>query len=228
MAASGTLTTNMIALLYVTYDKNPFKWLQNMIKLGFMFFVICVFCGRIAGVAKFISDFFSNINQFAGHVGWYEKWLQFVNFIGFCLVKPETAITMKFNASYTLEHPVYALAQPQAVSVFGIIIGIIVMAGFFMNRKSKFAQLCFAWFLFAFFLLFIFGWDAPRNEMFLVAHYFGWAIFSLAFLFFQKLLEKFNAARNIVYTIALAGLLAVNIPGIYDLINFSVTYYPGW
>jgi hypothetical protein len=78
----------------------------------------------------------------------------------------------------------------------------------------------------SFLVLCLVGWGTAENGLILYSLYFGWAYFCLAFLAVEKLFTAWPFGRNAVLSLAIAALAYVNIPGIVDLIQFGIQYYP--
>lgn len=91
------------------------------------------------------------------------------------------ALVYRIDSRDGIEYIIYALAPPVSVNRFGIILIFLAIVGLLINRKLKFAQMSFLWAMFTFFILFVIGWYAPQNAMFLGSLYFGWAFFVLVF-----------------------------------------------
>jgi hypothetical protein len=56
--------------------------------------------------------------------------------------------------------------------------------------------------------------------------YFGWAYFCLVFLAIERVLQKLPVIKYTVYTAAIITLAVINLPGIDELIQFGIEYYP--
>ena len=70
------------------------------------------------------------------------------------------------------------------------------------------------------------GWGAKENGMILYTLYFGWAFVSLIVMLIDKLPEKLNVLKYVLYAASIIALMYFNIPGIIEIIRFGVTYYP--
>lgn len=110
-------------------------------------------------------------------------------------------------------------------SILGISIIVLAILGFILNRKDKFIQICFAWALFSFVLLYIIGWGMPENGLMLYTFYFSWAFICLIFKFIEKLFIKFPKIKNCIYSLLILGITPINLYGILQLILFGIKYY---
>ena len=111
------------------------------------------------------------------------------------------------------------------INVLGIMIGILAILGFALNRRDKFSQISFAWCMFSFILLVALGWGADENGMILYTFYFGWAFLCLIFKLIEKLLGKYHKLKYTIYTLGIASLLTINLYGIYQVILFGIQYF---
>lgn len=225
LAAAGTLTTSIVAFPFITYDKNIKTWFLNLIKLCGCFLAICTLCGVLALLINPVQSILGQLKGFAGGVSIDQKAFQFINFIGSCFVKPETELIFRTDGK-GIEFITYALAMPNAINWVGVLMITLSIAGFIVNRKQRFAQMSFLWASFAFFVLFVLGWAAKGNEMFLTSYYFSWAFIALVFLLFEKLPNKLKILKYSIFISAFVVMSIINIRGIIDLIKFGIQYYP--
>ena len=188
------------------------------------FLAIIALFGQLTAVLT-ITERLNYLKQWGG-VGltFYEKLLVFINFIQGCFIRPLTGITIQESWQGTF--PSYILSQPSSLNLVGLAFLCWTTVGFFLSAKDKFAQICFAWIVASFLILCVGGWGTSGNEMGLYIYYFGWAYFCLAFLAIEKLLQKVPRVKYAVYIALIAFLTSINIPGIYDLIQFGIEYYP--
>jgi len=227
LAAAGTLTTSLVLLPFVAFDRKIKTWFFNLLKLVGAFAAICILYGKLPILYRPIQAVLWQLNSFAGGVSTEEKALQFINFVASIFVKPETTLIYKECRTDAMDYvSAYALAVPVFVNWIGVVLIALIIGGFIINRKFRFAQMSFLWVVFAFFILFVMGWQARENEMFLSSFYFGWAFFVLVFMFFEKLLEKQKIIKYAVYSVMLVVMAIININGIIELVRFGIEHYP--
>ena len=101
-----------------------------------------------------------------------------------------------------------------------------VIIGFLLNHKNFFAKICAFWVGCSILLLGIIGWGSAENGMVLYALYFSWAYVSLLFMLVEKLFAKFKTVRYIIYSASIVALIIINLPGMYEIIEFGIKYYP--
>jgi hypothetical protein len=224
-AAAGSLLCTGILVLFFARLKNIKDDIYNMVRALFVFLAFLLFYD--AGFFKGIGTNNSYYSQFTGLTfSLYDKVLQFINFIASCFFNPETIIDyprLNFGGSQWLA---YILADAKSVNLLGLALLAFCFMGFLLNYKNKFAQICAFWILFSFFVLCIVGWGTAENGLILYSLYFGWAYFCLAFLAIEKSLKKLPAVRYTVYVALVVIFAWINLPGIYDLIQFGFKYYP--
>ena len=219
-ASTGSLLTNTAAFLF-TFTKNRQQFIRKGIDCACAFLIFFILFGRLNVCTGALHLFaFTGIkSSFDGKI------LQFVNFISSCFVKPETIISKPFFKSVS-DWTNYQLAPVESLNLLGLLLLAFCFLGFVLNYKDRFAQICAFWIAFSFFVLCLVGWGTAENGLILYSLYFGWAYFCLAFLAIEKLLQKLPTIKYAVYSACIAVLAYINIPGIYDVIQFGIKYYP--
>ena len=219
---SGVLLTNAIIVPFITFEKKLMAWARSVIKVVAGFVVLCIFCGKLS----VLFGAFSNIKNLLlnyGSVGAAEnsnKLYQFTHFIKNCFVAPKTE-TVFVDQIHGVQ-----LAVPTGISLVGVALLCVSIAGAIINRKLLFARICGLWVLFSIVLLYVMGWGSPENGMILYSFYIGWAFFVLAFLLFENMLEKLSVLKYVVYPVGFVAMAVLNIGGIVELIKFGIQYYP--
>lgn len=110
-------------------------------------------------------------------------------------------------------------------NLIGIIIGVLAILGFALNRKDKFTQMAFVWCVFSFILLLVLGWGIDENGLLLYTFYFAWAFICLIVKGIEKLLKKYTKLKYIVYSLIIFSMLLINSYGIYKTILFGLKYF---
>jgi hypothetical membrane protein len=154
-------------------------------------------------------------------IGFGDKLLQFVNFVGACAVSPLAGID---TASY--QHASYQLCPVGSINPTGVILLALAVAGFALNRKSRLARVSFGWVMFSFVLLGLVGWGTAENGLVLYTLYFSWAYLVLAFLALDALLKKWRTVQSVVLGGIAAAILVFNAVNILQIILFGIRYYP--
>ncbi|MCK5129448.1 MAG: hypothetical protein KAQ68_06335 [Clostridiales bacterium] len=219
VAATGSLITSGI-LLPLMWNKKDIK--QNIIKTYkfLLKFVVAIFIfGRIdvfVTIVKKLKFFmiFSGVK-----VSFYEKILQYTNFIASCFIKPRSII---------VDEPFFAyrLFQIESVNILGFLFLAFAILGFVLNRKDKYAKICISWVAFSFVMLCFIGWGTAENGLILYTLYFGWAFVSLLFMAIKSLLSKYKCANYIVLGILIIVFSIINFSGILQILKFGIAYYP--
>jgi len=234
VAATGSLLTSGFFFLLLSSAKNWKKYLLNIVSGGLKFLAVVVLFGQFSvflAIQRIITlAVFSEANR-----TFDERFLMFVNFIQGCFIQPQTEIRMleylssKSYGGFPSPDGIFAhytLAMPVSLNFVGLFFLLWATAGFILNAKNMFAQVCFAWIIASFLILCVGGWGTTWNEMGLFVYYFGWAYFCLAFLAIEKTLQKLPKIKYVVYSALIVVLAFINIPGFYDLIQFGFKYYP--
>lgn len=220
VASTGSMLTSGVFFYLLSESKKIKEWIKDIFKVAIKFLMISVVAGQFIIFVQLIPSL-NALSRFSGtEILFYEKVLQFFNFVSSCFFAPKTIIdTMNFN------HISWQLAPVETINIFGIVLLVLVLLGFMLNRKDKFAQICMMWVIFSFVILCLIGWGTQENGLILYTLYFSWAYVSLVILFLRKILKN-DKFRNFTYLIFITMMVTINIPAIYDLIKFGLEYYP--
>ena len=113
-------------------------------------------------------------------------------------------------------------------SIAALVIAVLAIFGFLLNRKQLLAKISVLWCAFAFVVVCLFGWGTRENGMFLYTKYFGWAFLALIVMLVQKIsawlrVERYTAP---IYLAAAVGFVLYNLPRLQALLDFALKYYP--
>ena len=81
------------------------------------------------------------------------------------------------------------------------------------------------WVLYSFVILCLVGFGTQENGLILYSLYFSWSFIVLLYLLFMKIVRK-PLVRFSVCVVVFALLLYVNVPRLYDIIDFGIMFYP--
>ena len=105
-----------------------------------------------------------------------------------------------------------------------------IINSFIINRKNRYAVICFCWLVICFLLLFVIGYGAKENAMFLYSFYFAWAVLSLIVLLFKKLFEldkKENSkVKDLLLWFFALSFFIINLITFIDVLGFAISVYP--
>jgi hypothetical protein len=230
VAATGSLVTNAVAFL-LTFTKDWRRFLRNGVDCILTFLFFFIICGKLGTLNKAF-----NLSDFTGvTLTFYDKFLQYANFVSSCWIFPEIVIHHKEmtrdcffpqESAWLFSVYCYHLAPVQSLNLPGLALLGLSLLGFLLNYKDKFARICAFWVAYSFFILCIVGWGTAENGLTLYTLYFGWAYFCLVFLAIEKLLQKLPIVKYSVYVVWITALAYINLPGIYDVIQFGIKHYP--
>ena len=184
--------------------------------------LLCTFAGF--GVLWNIPGTLLNVGRFTGAtVTMQSRLLQFLSFVGQIFFAPEAGGAVAADGYWK-----WRLAETGGVSVAGIVILALALAGFVLNRRQAFAKLSMLWVGVSGLLLCVLGWGTAENGLTLYTLYFGWAYAALLIYLAEALLRRVKFARFswAVYTLGAAAMLLYNLPRLRELIVFAKTYYP--
>ncbi len=223
-AAGGTILTSLALVpydIYLNYNKKFLPLLRELVKQGITFIAIILAFGKID-----VLIMFSEISDFSGqNLSFSDKIFQYIVFIKNYFVSPESAAIPNIHTPECLS---WQLAPAEHLNIAGLIILIFCAVSFLINRKKTISKISAFWICFSFFITVIIGWGTAENGLILYSIYFGWAFFVLLFQLAERICEKFKC--KFILPVLSVGtsvyLLAVNIPGIMDMINFLAENYP--
>jgi hypothetical protein len=227
-AAAGALLSSGALVLFFARLKSVKEDLCNITRALFTLFALILFydSGFFKGIGT-SNDIYARYTGFTFTM--YDKILQFVNFIFTCFVKPETIIDfprLGVGSNLGIQWESYMLADIHSLNWIGLALFALCVIGFCLSFRDRFAQICAFWIAFSFVLLCLIGWGTAENSLILYSLYFSWAYFCLVFFFFDKLLQKWPRIKYTVFSAFVLIMAWINIPAMYDLVQFGIKYYP--
>ncbi len=225
-ATGGTLLTGMILLPFMSREcpfKNFKTWFLDMLKYGIEFVVLLLAFCRF----DIIFNLFSRIgylSKFTGtSVTFADKIYQYTRFVCNCFFAPDAGIFENAKGDIS-----WQLHTASGIHFGGVAILLLVIISLIWNRDKISSLLAAGWAGFSLVLLLGLGWGTSENGLILYALYFGWAFLVLLFQLFEKIEStlKTRLLIPIVSAIAAIAMLAVNVPGILEMIHFATTYFP--
>lgn len=230
VGASGSLLTSSIFLpLTSNYSIKNWKMsFRDMLKYIIAVFIsICLFnrCDLFLSLTRQVNLFleFTGKNIYTGKsVSFLNKLEQYSAFVSNCFIHPNASI------SYVLKYPTWQLSEVHSFNIAGIIIFVVAIAGFILNRKNKLCQISLFWVAFSFLLLALVGWGSAENGMILYSLYFSWAFVVLVYSFILSVSKKINLKIfvPIFSFIVIAVMVVLNFSAICDLLEFAIKCYP--
>ena len=121
-------------------------------------------------------------------------------------------------------HPSYQLTDVKNVAIIGVIVLLIVILGYILNRKNKFANFCMLWVIFSSIILLFIGWGTAENGLILYSLYFAFAYLSLFYLFFRRVIKNDRIFEIFMIFLCLV-IFACNIKELINIFSFAIKYY---
>lgn len=221
LAALSSLLTSGIYILSLEYGQKIKKKIQAALLTFTVFFTIVILLNRQYVFITGLTYFQNLVTSFGGeHISLLERIQQFSAMLWSLFIRPETQWT-SFSG-----HPAYFLAPVTGFYWGGLIVFLMAVLGFILNRNNRFARLSFLFVVLSIGLHIFIGWGAIENGMTLYTYYYLWAYFSLIFLGLEKILLPLKKWRFILYGLVLITLAILNFTALMDIVRFGITHYP--
>ena len=221
VGASGCLMTSGLWFPLITWDRDFRQFVRKSFRLLGVFLAVLVLSGRLTTYL----DMPSYAAGFAPYIGYtvapMEKLLQYVNFVGACLLAPPSGIDITMYS-----HVSWQMLPVTGWSPVGLAVIVLIIGGFLVSRKEKFSRWCAVWAGFSFVLLGLVGWGTVDNGLMLYSLYFGWAVICLVFRFIDRLLDRIRPVKIVLLTAAVLGMAVWNIYALRNVLIFATQFFP--
>lgn len=219
VGAVGTMLTSGIVFPLISEIKNLKKYIIDTVKCFFAFLSVLIVSGQFPQIFLISDNFRSLTSAFAKKSGFIDKIYQFINFVKGIIMAPKGGkIVEIFN------HPSYQLTDVKNVAIIGVIVLLIVILGYILNRKNKFANFCMLWVIFSSIILLFIGWGTAENGLILYSLYFAFAYLSLFYLFFRRVIKNDRIFEIFMIFLCLV-IFACNIKELINIFSFAIKYY---
>ena len=216
--AVGTLLTSGIIFPLISKYNSLKKWIVNIFKCFVFYITLLVLSGQFLLLFNIVEKVKFLMRFSGGKMTFWEKFVQYTHFIKSIFIKPFTGVV--FFESF----PRYWLLPVKNISYVGIIILVLCVISFIINRKNKFAVISFFWIIFSFVILCLIGWGTKENGLILYSLYFFWAYCALLVMLIDKIRD--SRIKYSLVSILVILLLVYNVSGLLDIIKFGIKYYP--
>ncbi|MCK9861947.1 hypothetical protein [Paenibacillus sp. ATY16] len=221
IGAAGSLLTSAVLFPLLSRSKELKGIVKDAGKVALQALVILILFGRLPLLLEVVSSFKENMEFTGAAISSGDKWLQYVNFVASCFVKPGAGVDRS-----TFEHVSYQLHAVHSLNILGLVLMILAVAGFLLHYKHRFMKICVLWVSFSFLMLCVVGWGTAENGLILYSLYFSWAFMALLYMLIDKLLARNHWVKYSVHALLLIVMIGLNAQGLYDLIRFGAEYYP--
>ena len=224
--ASGTLLTSCVMLPFLLFKNNGKlnkNWILDNVKYGLRFIVLIIAFGRF----DVFYNLFGSVGMYSTFAGnsasAFERIIHYLSFVRGCFWAPISDIFYTDDFVFS-----WQLCSVEKADIFGLILIVLALLGFAVNRKKTSSQIFMYWILFSVFILGIIGWGINENGMVLYSLYFGWPFLALIFQLLvyieNKISKKWIFIPVCILTVVM--LLVYNINDISLLIEFGKAFYP--
>ena len=212
------MLTSGIVFPLISEIKNFKKYVIDAFKCLGVFLSVLTIGGQFPQLFLMLNNFNSLTSSFAKKVGFVDKFYQFINFVKGIIIAPKGKIMEVLN------HPSYQLVEVKNIMIVGVVILLIVILGYILNKKNKFANFCILWVIFSAVLLLLIGWGTAENGLILYSLYFAFAYLSLFFLFFRSIIKNDKIFGIFIILMSLI-ILMCNIPELINILSFGIRNY---
>ena len=212
------MLTSGIVFPLISEIKNLKKYIIDAFKCLAVFLFVLTVGGQFPQIFLMFTNFNSLTSTFAKKMGSIDKFYQFINFVKGILIAPKGKIVEVLN------HPSYQLVEVKNIMIIGIFILLIVIVGYILNRKNKFANFCILWVIFSAILLLFIGWGTSENGLILYSLYFAFAYLSLFYLFFRRVIKS-DKIFGIFMILLCLMILTCNIQELINIFSFAIKNY---
>lgn len=220
IGATGSMLTSGVWFVLLSKSNSLLERIKEIFLVAVKFFIPVTIFGQLPHFLA-LQETIIRYTRFTGAaLTLQDKLIQYSNFVANCFIRPIGSVVT------TTEHISYQLDPLSTFNKLGILIVALVVVGFILNYKEKFAQICFAWVLYSFALLCVVGWGTKENGLILYTLYFFWAFISLIFLALEKVFERTPKLKKAAFILIIAAIFVINVRGMGDLIQFGATFYP--
>ena len=202
VGASGTLITTgiLFPMLYNKEDKIKIRFKKIFMALLFGVFIFLLF-GKI-NIVLILQEKLQLLLKFTGkEVLFIDRFRQYTHFIANCFVS--------INAVGIDD--VWRIKILETINFEGIIILILSIISFIVNRKDKLNRISFFWVIFSFIILCGIGWGTLENGLILYALYFSWALVILIYNLIKQIFKVINKEKTFyIFIIILSIILLIH------------------
>ncbi|MDD6023850.1 MAG: hypothetical protein PUC06_06405 [Oscillospiraceae bacterium] len=221
IAATGSLLTTGALFPAVTGDRKFSKFFLDSLKLCLCFFAVVILCGKLTVFLDF-GQRLADYKVYSGaDVAPLSKLMQFVNFVGACLVAPASHIDFD-----TYSHVSWQMLPVTDWNPLGILFICGAILGVLCKPRERFSWICAGWMAFSLLLLGIVGWGTIDNGLMLYTLYFGWAYTTMVFQLVVQIFDRVPAVKILVLGLLILVLTLVNINALKEVILFGTEFFP--
>ncbi len=217
IAAVGTLTTTGIAFPIIwNKEDNLLSKIKKLINTFVYGMFIMLLFGRLEIFVKLKVLILKMIGFTSGDkVTFLDKIKQYLFFITNCFVGSHSSGT---DTGWELNKITW-------ISLIGIVILILSIISYFINKKNKTTRVSFYWVIFSILLFVGLGWGTGENGLVLYTLYFSWAFIILLYQLVEVIFKKLKIEKYLNYATLCTAvvLLVVNLKYLMNIVNYLIT-----
>ena len=219
IGAVGTLFTSGIIFPLITKFKNFKQWIKSILKCFIAFVGTVTISGQLPQIFTLSQILNILLGKFAEGKTLIDKFYQYTAFVKGLFIPNPGHIELIGN------RPTYQSLTYTHIEWIGIIILLLCIISFILNRKNKMALVSMLWIIYSIIILIFVGWGTVENGLILYSLYFAWAFYSMIYLLIIKIFKNKQVFKFII-AVLVSLMMTTNI---YELINifiFAIKYYP--
>lgn len=206
ISSIGCMITTASIGLFAGSEKNIKKRIIEWIRYGLIFISVCFVCGKggvLITIPKQLNNLMGGIpiknTLFQRFYGLSEL---FYSSIFAPKIYNSDGIILWANAAYYLNK-------------LGLLIILVCIVSFVINRKENYSKFCGLWILTAFILFIFMNWYCFEAPLFNI--YFSWAIISLIIMAIEKIKNK--TIKQFIYYTLITLMVIINVNQMFVLIS---------
>lgn len=219
--ATLSLSTYIVLFPFVFFEKG--KNFKTTLKQMIIVFLLALLAIAASGQMLHLFNLSTEIKKFAVYMG-ENVTLKNKFLLYFCMLS--NFFLLPF--SYVKKGLHIWQLPPKFLSVdfaLGILIFVLAIVGFLLNRKNKFAQICFYWFVATIFFTIVVGWGQALVETFIYSFSYIWAVVPLLVMTLKKLIKN-KIAFTVVVCAFIIFMVCYNCISFVDVIKTAHSLYP--
>lgn len=226
LAAGYTLTSCVLAVLLEKIT-NVKKLVKKIINCALQFIGFCIVCGQSYILINIVQLIKNMLTSYASPVyTFHDRLVAFTHSLTAAFIAVPFRYYEEPREQYHYFSYYLTIWNKEAkIEWLGILILFLMILGIVWNYKNRFAQICFLWILYHFFIFVILGYSSGDFTVHVMLY--GWAIISLVIMSVQKIFEKLKISNPKIIIVIIAVLIcSKNLEFLIELCKYAIEKFP--